>query len=160
MEGMDIKRKFDTTQEYLNQISRYDRTIDNKLIELSQLKELAYGISAISTTERVQSSNTSDRVADICIKMAEREASIKETVNEYMAIKDYIINQIESLEKEIYYEILFLRHVKKNKVGKQYSFEEIAIEINNSYRNTTRLYKKAIRAFENKYGSEYLDLTT
>lgn len=154
---MDITtRKFSTTKEYLNQISRLNRTIDNKLIELEQLKELAYGISSVSSGEKIQISTTYDKIGDVCAKIDEMEININKTIDNYIDIKRHIISQIEGIEKEVFYEILFLRHIKQNNKGKQYSFEEISIEINNSYRNTTRLYKQAVRAFEEKYGHEYL----
>ena len=41
-----------TTKEYLSQISRLDRMIKNKLTELSQLKEMTCGLSAIPNEER------------------------------------------------------------------------------------------------------------
>lgn len=157
MDIMDITtKKFDSTKEYLNQISRLNRTIDNKMIELSQLRELAYGISAISSGEKVQSSTAYDKVGDVCVKIDEMERNIEKIIDNYIDIKNQIISQIEGIDKEVFYEVLFLRHIKQNKQGKQYSFEEISIEINNSYRNTTRLYKQALQAFEEKYGNEYL----
>lgn len=42
-----------TTKDYLNQISRINRMINNKIVELSQLKELACSISAVSGEDRV-----------------------------------------------------------------------------------------------------------
>ena len=84
------------------------------------------------------------------------ENEIDKIIDDYVDSKNHIISQIESIEKEIYYEILFLRYVKKNKDDRRYSFEEIAIEINSSYRNTTRLHKKALAEFERKFGDEYL----
>lgn len=36
-----------TTKDYLNQISRLNRMINNKLAEVSQLRELSHSISAV-----------------------------------------------------------------------------------------------------------------
>lgn len=151
-----VIKKFNSTEEYLNQISRLNRTIDNKLIELAQLKELAYGISSITVSEKVQSSTNYDKIGNACAKIYDMENEIDKIIDDYVDSKNHIISQIESIEKEIYYEILFLRYVKKNKDDRRYSFEEIAIEINSSYRNTTRLHKKALAEFERKFGDEYL----
>lgn len=151
-----VIKKFNSTEEYLNQISRLNRTIDNKLIELAQLKELAYGISSITVDEKVQSSTNYDKIGNACAKIYDMENEIDKIIDDYVDSKNHIISQIESIEKEIYYEILFLRYVKKNKDDRRYSFEEIAIEINSSYRNTTRLHKKALAEFERKFGDEYL----
>ena len=52
-----------TTKDYLNQISRLNRMINNKLIELAQLKELACSISSITNEERVMTTPNFDRIA-------------------------------------------------------------------------------------------------
>ena len=51
-----------TTKDYLNQISRLNRMINNKLIELAQLKELACSISSITNEERVMTTPNFDRI--------------------------------------------------------------------------------------------------
>ena len=43
-----------TTKDYLNQISYYNKIIDNKLIEITQYKELSYSISAVVNEELYQ----------------------------------------------------------------------------------------------------------
>ena len=154
---MDITtKKFTSTKDYLNQISRLNRTIDNKIIELAQLKELAYGISSTQGGEITQSSPSYDKTLETCAKIDEMERRIDSIIDYYIDIKNHIVSQIERIDDDRYYEILFLRHIKQNNRKRQYSFEEISIEINSSYRNTTRLYNKAIQAFEKKYGKEYL----
>ena len=39
------------TKQYLQQISRLDRMINNKLSEISQLRELAMSVSAVKNEE-------------------------------------------------------------------------------------------------------------
>ena len=39
------------TKQYLMQISRLDRMIQNKISEIAQFRELSYGISAIKKEE-------------------------------------------------------------------------------------------------------------
>ena len=51
-----------TTKEYLSQISRLNRTIKNKLSEISQIRELSYSISAISSEEKVKTTLTYDKI--------------------------------------------------------------------------------------------------
>lgn len=152
---MDIK-KFNSTEEYLNQVCRLNRTIDNKIADLLQLKELSYGIKAVSLNERVQSSANFDKIGEACARIDEAEKEINDAISEFIETKNHIEKQIESMDKEIHYTILQLRYIKRNRFGKRYSFEEIAIEINNSYRNTTRLHKQALIEFEELYGKEYL----
>ena len=62
-----------------------------------------------------------------------------------------IISQIDNMEDETYYDILFSRYIEKK------TFEKIASDMNYSFRNTTRLHGKALKEFEKKYGYLYLD---
>ena len=50
------------TKQYLNQISRLDRMINNKLSEISQLRELAMSVSAVKSEERVQTTPNFDKI--------------------------------------------------------------------------------------------------
>ncbi len=67
-----------TTKEYLGQISRLNRMINNKLIELAQLKELACSISAVSNEERVMTTPNFDKIGTKQAKIDEIERKIKE----------------------------------------------------------------------------------
>lgn len=81
------------------------------------------------------------------------EKDIDRTIDEYRDKKCKIISQIDGMEDENYYNILFSRYIEKK------SFELIATEMSFSYRNITRLHGKALKAFELKYGETYLKLS-
>lgn len=140
------------TKQYLNQISRYDRLINNKLLEISELRELAYGISAITNKERIQSTPDYDRLGSAICKIEKMETQLDKMIDRYFDMKNTIIEQIGSIEDEIYYSILFSKYVEKK------SFEKIADELQYSFRNTTRLHGRALQEFERKYGQTYLKL--
>lgn len=138
------------TKQYLGQISRLDRMIKNKISEISQLRELSMSISAITIEEKVQTSPNFDKIGNSCCKISEMEEKLNILIDEYVKKKNEIIAQIENIEDEISYEILFARYIEKK------TFERIATDINYSFRNTTRLHGKALRIFEEKYGKFYL----
>ena len=138
------------TKQYLGQISRLDRMIKNKMTELSQYKDLAYGLSAITNEERVQTTPEFDKMSGKIAKIIEMEQKIDNLIDEYVDKKNLIISQIDSMENETYYEILFARYIEKK------TFEKIADEMNYSFRNTTRIHGRALREFENKFGKTYL----
>ena len=73
-----------------------------------------------------------------------------ETIDKYVDLKNRIVEQIESMEDENTYNILFSRYIEKK------SFELIAIEMDYSWRQIIRLHGKALRQFEEKFGKEYL----
>ena len=139
-----------TTKEYLCQISRLDRMIQNKLAEISQLRELAISVSAVKNEERVQTTPNFDKIGTAYCKIEEMEEKLDNLIDEFVDKKNLIISQIDKIENETYYEILFARYIEKK------TFEKIADEMNYSFRNTTRLHGRALREFEREFGKTYL----
>lgn len=142
-----------TTKDYLNQISRLNRMINNKLIEIQQLKEMSCSISAITNGEKVQTSLSPDKIGSSIAKIDEMERNIDSMIDTYVDKKNLIITQIDSIEDEDCYNILFSRYIEKK------TFEVIAIELNYSWRQIIRLHGKALKIFEDKYGSSYLKMS-
>jgi len=140
-----------TTKEYLSQISRLDRMIKNKLAELSQLKEMSYGLSSMPREEKVQTTPNHDKIGSAYCKIEEMEENIEKLIDEYVDKKNKIIKKIDSIEDETYYDVLFSRYIEKK------TFEKIASDMHYSFRNITRLHGKALQAFEKKYGNLYLE---
>ena len=138
-----------TTKEYLCQISRLDRMINNKLSEISQLRELAMSVSAVKNEERVQNTPNFDKIGTAYCKIEEMEEKLDKLIDEYVDKKNLIISQIDGIENETYYEILFARYIEKK------TFEKIADEMTYSFRNVTRLHGRALQEFEKKYGNLY-----
>ena len=141
------------TKEYLNQISRMNRMINNKLTEISQLREMACSISAIKNEERVQSTPNFDKMGSTYAKIDEMEHNLDKMIDDYVEKKNVIISQIDSMEDEVTYGILFSRYIEKK------TFEVIATEMNYSFRQITRLHGKALLDFEKKYGNLYLNMS-
>lgn len=137
------------TKTYLQQISRLDRMINNKLSEISQLRELAMSVSAVKNEERVQNTPNFDKIGTAYCKIEEMEEKLDKLIDEYVDKKNLIISQIDGIENETYYEILFARYIEKK------TFEKIADEMTYSFRNVTRLHGRALQEFEKKYGNLY-----
>jgi hypothetical protein len=87
-----------TTKEYLQQIGKLNKMINNKMIELAQMKEMAYSIKAVGTDERVMSSSDPDKTGCAYAKIEEMEEKINGMIDNYIDTKEKIINQIESIE--------------------------------------------------------------
>lgn len=137
------------TQQYLQQISRLDRMIKNKIAEIAELKELACSISAINTDDKVKSTPNFDKIGSNIAKIQELEYKLDVIIDEYVDKRNLIMSQIESIEDEIQYQILFARYIQRKK------FEEIAVEIKYSYKQTRRLHTKALKTFKSKFGEKY-----
>ena len=140
-----------TTKDYLNQVGRLNRMINNKLIEIAQLKELACSISAIQTGERVQTTPNYDKIGTAYAKIDEVERKLDKLIDTYVDKKNHIIVQIDGIEDEMLYNILFARYIERK------TFEKIATELEYSWRQIIRLHGKALKQFENQYGKEYLE---
>ena len=140
-----------TTKEYLGQISRLNRMINNKLTEIAQLKDMAASISAPQSGERVQTTPNFDKIGTKYAKIDEMERKIDGMVDELVDKKEKIIQQIDAMEDENTYNILFARYIEKK------TFEVIATEMKYSWRQVVRLHGTALKQFEKKYGEGYLN---
>ena len=137
------------TKQYLQQISRLDRMINNKLAEISQLRELAMSVSAVKNEERVQTTPNYDKIGTAYCKIEEMEEKLDKLIDEFVDKRNLIISQIDKIENETYYEILFSRYIEKK------TFEKIADEMTYSWRQVIRLHGRALQEFEKKYGNTY-----
>lgn len=137
------------TKEYLQQIGRYDRLINNKLVELAQYRSMACSVSAVKNDERVQSSPSYDTMDKIVSKIEQMENEIDMLVDRYIDNKRIIISQIDSMSDEMTYQILFSRYIE------QKTFEKMAIEMNYCYKQIIRRHGKALQEFEQKWGNTY-----
>lgn len=140
-----------TTKEYLGQISRLNRMINNKLTEIAQLKDMAASISSPQSGERVQTTPNFDKIGTKYAKIDEMERKIDCMVDELVDKKEKIIQQIDSMEDENTYNVLFARYIEKK------TFEVIATEMKYSWRQVVRLHGTALKQFEKKYGELYLN---
>lgn len=125
--------------------------INNKLTEIAQLKDMAASISAPQSSERVQTTPNFDKIGTRYAKIDEMERKIDGMVDELVDKKEKIIQQIDSMEDENTYNILFARYIEKK------TFEVIATEMKYSWRQVIRLHGTALKQFEKKYGEGYLN---
>lgn len=139
-----------TTKQYLNQIGRINKTINNKLSEIYQLKSMACSISVAADSDRVQTSGSKDRLGDTVSKIVDLECEIDSIIDGFIEKKSRIVNQIENIDDDMQYQILFSRYIN----GK--TFEAIADENNYSVRQILRIHGNALYEFEKEYGCYYL----
>ena len=139
------------TKTYLQQISRLDRMINNKLSEIQQFRELARSVSAVKNEERVKTSPNFDKMCSTYCKIEKMEKELDDLIDTYVDKKNLIVSQIDGINNETYYHILFARYVEKK------TFEKIADEMTYSWRQTIRIHGRALQEFEKLYGKTYKD---
>jgi predicted nucleic acid-binding Zn-ribbon protein len=149
--GRSIGGDHMTTEQYLNQINRLNIEIHNKLSEIYQLRELAVSISVVVNYDRVQTSSAGDKMSDTLAKIVDIENETSALIDELLEKRSRIIFQIDGIEDELNYRVLFSRYVE----GKGNT--AIADDIGYTPRQIIRIFYKALDEFEEKYGNEYGD---
>jgi hypothetical protein len=126
-----------TAKENLLRIRKLDKLIENKMAEAQQWREIATNISANMSGERVQSSGSTDTVANaVCKAMdLENEAEL------FKWEKENIIKQIEKLPV-IYYDVLHKIYVQDIPI------KSIAAQYHKRYEWASRKHREALEAFE------------
>ena len=139
-----------TTKQYLNQIHRIDQIINNKLSEIYQLKNLACSISVSSDSDRVQTSSDQDPLGNAVAKIVDLENEVNDCIDQFSEKRRKIITQIDSIENEMQYQVLFSRYIERK------TFEKIADDNGYSVRQIIRIHGEALLQFEKAFGHEYL----
>ena len=67
-----------TTKDYLNQISRLDSMIQNKMEEISQYRELAVSLTAVRSDIKVRTSPNMDKIGSSMARLEEMERKLDE----------------------------------------------------------------------------------
>lgn len=136
-------------KEYLRQLRVFSIKIQQKKDELEGLKAAAENVSASIDSERVQTS-PKDRMPDNVSRIVDLESEIHKDIQELLILKNKIINELQGLSNPVYIEILYKRYVEYKQ------FEEIAIEINYSYRQVLRIHGFALQEFKRCHTMSHL----
>ena len=87
-------------KEYLKQLQKLNRMIENKLMEKEQWKTIACGISAPTAPEtgvRVQTSGSQQKMADAVARYLDMESEIDQCIDALVDTRTEIIAVIEQL---------------------------------------------------------------
>lgn len=133
-------------KEYLQQLKRLDELTNQKIKEVTDLRERATSVSGIDySKDKVQSSPSGDApfVKPIC-RIIDLEAEINAEIDKFVDEKHKIINQIQGLKNSDYIALLFKRYVEYK------SLERICVEMNFSYDYIKHLHGYALKDFEDR----------
>ncbi len=89
-------------KEFLGQLKKLDKLIQNKLIEKNQWKMIATGTTAQMGGERVQSSGSQQKMADAVGRYVDIEKDIDKVIDKLIDTKQDVINVIEQLDAAEY----------------------------------------------------------
>lgn len=113
-------------KEYLSQISKIDRIIQNKIVEMKHWKAIATSTTVSTEGERVQSSGSKEKMADAVCRYMDMQTEINDDIDRLIDTKQEIISTIEQLNVDEY-DVLHKIYVQFK------TFQEVAAEKGKSY---------------------------
>lgn len=125
-------------KDYLKQLQKLDRLIENKLAEKEQWKAMATSTTQQLSADRVQTSGNPQKMADAVCKIIEIEAEIDACIDRLVDTKREVISTLERLNPTEY-DLL-------HKVYVQYmTFDDVAIKKGKSYSWVTTVHGRALK---------------
>ena len=137
------------TKQYLSQIERLDKMIQNKLSEIYQLKTMACSVTVSNDGERVQTSSDKDRLGSTVAKIVDLEKETDRLVDSFIDLKKETMLIIRMIKSERHREILFKKYLE------QKSLYEIAEELGMTDRGCKKAHKRALEEFEKNKNTIY-----
>lgn len=129
----DVKR-------YLQQIRLYDSHINTKLEELQHLKEMVTKITPTLKDDVVSGGGNQDKLSDAVVRIVDLEAEIDEDIDRYVNAKQEISGVLDGISDPDQLQVLYKRYVQYK------TFEQIACDMNMTYRNVCYIHGKGLLA--------------
>lgn len=126
-----------TAKEYLQQIHKADKRIENKLSEISSLRALTESVTSSWKEDVVQSSSSGDKLGDTINRIIDLERELNADIDRLIDLKREVMKVIDQLE-EPYCDILYKRYFQYMR------WEEIALEMHYTYQWVCVLHGKAL----------------
>lgn len=135
-------KKNKEAREFLEQVRKLDKMIDNKMYEKQHWKDSAVVITASMGGEKVQTSGSKEKMADSVCKYIDLEKEIDQCIDMLVDKRKEVIGVIEQLNANEY-DLL-------HKIYVQYmTFEEAADTNNKSYSWVTSVHGAALNHVQN-----------
>ena len=128
-------------KEYLLQIRKIDRLVENKIAELEHWQAIATGTTTFSDGDRVQSTGNKYKMEDAIIKCIEINNEINSEIDRLVDTRKEVISTIERL-KPSEYDVLHKIYVQNK------DFQEIATAKKMSYSWVTTKHGRALASLQ------------
>lgn len=128
-------------KEYLLQISKIDRLVENKIAELEHWQAIATGTTTFSDGDRVQSTGNKYKMEDAIIKCIEINKELNAEIDRLVDTRKEVISTIEQL-KPSEYDVLHKIYVQNK------DFQEIATAKKMSYSWVTSKHGRALASLQ------------
>ena len=134
-----------TAKQYLRQLWRLQLNIAILTEEIESRKTSLTSTTAPVLGDRVQTSSTGDRFADMIAVLADKELQQERLLYEYHIMRADILQEISALDNEMQVTVLYGRYLMRK------SLRQIAEETNYSYDRICHIHGEALIAFAQKY---------
>lgn len=133
---------------YLRQIALLDMRIEIGMEELEQSKAMATKVTSAISGEVVSGTRDNDKMTDIVAKIIELQDKLNHDIDRFIDAKNEVLQMLSRVENPNYHRLLHSRYILYKK------WEQIAYEMNYTYRGITKMHGKALLAFEAVLESE------
>lgn len=125
-------------KEFLRQIKKMDKLIENKMAEVQRWKDIATNVSPNMSGERVQSSGNPHKIADAIGRYIDLEREINQDIDKLVDAKKDVISVIEMLNATEY-DVLHKVYVQG------FTFDEVAFACKHSRSWATTIHGNALK---------------
>lgn len=127
---------------YLRKIELADAHINNRLSDLHALRSMATKITATISPVSVSGSGGQDKLGSAVAKIVDLQNEINAEIDRFVDLKRKVGAILDCLEDPDHVKVLHKRYFEYK------PWEQIACEMNYSYRNTCYIHGKALQAVE------------
>lgn len=131
-----------SAKEYLMQIKLCEIHIDNKLEDLDKLKALVFKVTTALKPDVVSSSGSQDKLGDAIAKIVDLQNEINQAIDDFIDKKREISSIIDKVTNAEQLEVLHKRYLEHKR------WEQIACEMNMSFRNVCYIHGRALETVE------------
>lgn len=131
-----------SAKEYLMQIKLCEIHINNKLEDLDKLKSMIFKITTTLKQDVVSSSGNQDKLGDAIAKIVDLETEINQAIDDFIDKKREISSIIDKVKNAEQLQVLHKRYLEHKR------WEEIACEMNMTFRNVCYIHGRALETVE------------
>lgn len=135
-------------KEYLQQIQKCDKRIENRLSMLKMLRDLATSVTSVMKDTPVQGGgandkigNANDKIGNAIVNIISLENEINAEVDKFVDLKREAMRAIDKIDPP-YSCILYKRYFEYQ------TWEQIAVDMNFCFRHTVRLHGIALKMLD------------
>lgn len=145
-----------TAKEYLNRIRFISSELRIKELELQQLEADLYAIQSVDTSKDRIDGGTPISLADKVARIRDMQLKINNEWDQLLTMRKQAREKIMQLEDGRYRAVLTERYLNNKR------WEQIAVDMNYTYRNVLTIHGKALKQFEKQFKDfiefHYLDM--